>query len=120
MEASIPRAPDHRLTIDGAMEFRLLGPFEARHDGRPVEVGGRRQERCLLALLLLEAGRIVPIDRLVDLLWDGGAARCWTGSPTSRCGGGWTVPWSTCGWPPASCGPRRSSTSGGTIRWSPT
>ncbi|GAA4717330.1 BTAD domain-containing putative transcriptional regulator [Phytohabitans rumicis] len=53
------------------MEFRLLGPFEARHGGRTVEVGGRRQERCLLALLLLEAGRIVPIDRLVDLLWDG-------------------------------------------------
>jgi len=55
------------------MEFRLLGPFEARHHGRLVEVGGRRQERCLLAILLLEAGRIVPIDRLVDLLWNGEA-----------------------------------------------
>jgi DNA-binding SARP family transcriptional activator len=60
------------------MEFRLLGPFEAHHGGRTVEIGGRRQERCLLALLLLEAGRIVPIDRLADLLWDGdppGSAR---------------------------------------------
>lgn len=53
------------------MEFRLLGPFEARHAGEPVEVSLRRQERCLLAVLLLEAGRIVPIDRLADLLWDG-------------------------------------------------
>jgi SARP family transcriptional regulator, regulator of embCAB operon len=60
------------------MEFRLLGSFEANQDGRPVDVGSRRQERCLLAILLLDAGRIVPIDRIVDLLWDGdppGSAR---------------------------------------------
>jgi len=30
---------------------------------------GRRQERCLLGLLLLEAGRMVPAERLIDLLW---------------------------------------------------
>ncbi|MBT8225704.1 MAG: AfsR/SARP family transcriptional regulator, partial [Dactylosporangium sp.] len=53
------------------MEFRLLGPFEAYHDGVRVEVGSRRQERCLLAILLLETGKLVPIDRLVELLWDG-------------------------------------------------
>jgi DNA-binding SARP family transcriptional activator/predicted RNA-binding Zn ribbon-like protein len=52
------------------MEFRLLGPFEAHHDGEPVEVG-RRQERCILAILLLDAGRLVPTDRLIDLLWSG-------------------------------------------------
>jgi SARP family transcriptional regulator, regulator of embCAB operon len=76
-------AADHRLTIgkrgydnqavrppcDTVMEFCLLGPFEARHDGRTVEVGSRRQERCLLAILLLEAGRLVPTERLIDLLW---------------------------------------------------
>ncbi|WBB74127.1 BTAD domain-containing putative transcriptional regulator [Micromonospora sp. WMMD1128] len=53
------------------MEFRLLGPFEARHDDRPVELGSRRQERCLLGLLLLDAGAVVPTDRLIDLLWNG-------------------------------------------------
>ncbi|MEJ3749404.1 BTAD domain-containing putative transcriptional regulator [Actinomycetes bacterium KLBMP 9797] len=53
------------------MEFRLLGPFEASHDGRPVAVGRRRQERLLLAILLLDAGHTVTLDRLVDLLWDG-------------------------------------------------
>ncbi|MGH3664080.1 MAG: BTAD domain-containing putative transcriptional regulator [Micromonosporaceae bacterium] len=53
------------------MEFRLLGPFEARHNGQRIEVGSRRQERCLLAILLLEAGRIVPLSRITDLLWDG-------------------------------------------------
>jgi DNA-binding SARP family transcriptional activator len=53
------------------MDFRLLGPFEARHQGQPVEVGSRRQERCLLGVLLLDAGRVVPTDRLIDLLWNG-------------------------------------------------
>ncbi|WP_426404121.1 BTAD domain-containing putative transcriptional regulator [Streptomyces sp. R-07] len=53
------------------MDFTLLGPFEARHEGRRVRLGSRRQERCLLAVLLLEAGRPVPIDRLADLLWNG-------------------------------------------------
>ncbi|MFR9776658.1 BTAD domain-containing putative transcriptional regulator [Micromonospora sp. MS34] len=51
------------------MDFHLLGPFEARHDGRPVEVGSRRQERCLLGVLLLDPGRLVSTDRLIDLLW---------------------------------------------------
>ncbi|MCW3841642.1 ABATE domain-containing protein [Micromonospora yasonensis] len=53
------------------MDFRLLGPFEARHDGRLVEVGSRRQERCLLGVLLLDPGRLVSTDRLIDLLWHG-------------------------------------------------
>ncbi|MEU0395143.1 BTAD domain-containing putative transcriptional regulator [Streptomyces sp. NPDC006208] len=55
------------------MEFQLLGPFEARHDGQRVLVGSRRQERCLLSILLLHAGRVVTTARLIDLLWDGDA-----------------------------------------------
>ncbi|GAB4057530.1 BTAD domain-containing putative transcriptional regulator [Catellatospora paridis] len=55
------------------MEFRLLGPFEACHDGRLVEIASRRQERCLLALLLLDLGHLVTIDRLINLLWNGSA-----------------------------------------------
>ncbi|MFE6870233.1 BTAD domain-containing putative transcriptional regulator [Kitasatospora sp. NPDC057692] len=54
------------------MEFRLLGPFEADHRGEPVLAGTRRQERCLLAVLLLEDGRAVTTERLIDLLWHGG------------------------------------------------
>ncbi|MER5829829.1 BTAD domain-containing putative transcriptional regulator [Streptomyces sp. NPDC002130] len=53
------------------MEFQLLGPFAAHHEGRQVLVGSRRQERCLLAVLLLHAGSAVPTGRLIDLLWDG-------------------------------------------------
>src|SRR5262245_31645731 len=39
-------------------------------DGEPVELG-RRQERCLLGLLLIETGRAISSDRLAELLWDG-------------------------------------------------
>lgn len=51
------------------MDFRLLGPFEARVGGRSIAVGTRRQERVLLAALLLDAGRLVPVDRLISLIW---------------------------------------------------
>jgi DNA-binding SARP family transcriptional activator len=52
------------------LEFRILGPLEAVADGRPLELGGAKQ-RALLALLLLEGGRVVSTDRLLAALWDG-------------------------------------------------
>ena len=72
------------------MELRLVGPVDAALDGRPAPLGRRRERlllallallacwRCwlagvagLLALLALEPGRVVPVDRLIDLLWAG-------------------------------------------------
>jgi DNA-binding SARP family transcriptional activator len=51
------------------MWFSLLGPVEARDGaGRPLDLGSRRQ-RALLALLLLEADRVVSVDALVAGLW---------------------------------------------------
>ncbi|TDU87141.1 DNA-binding SARP family transcriptional activator [Kribbella voronezhensis] len=50
------------------MEFRLLGAVEVRDGGRPVGLP-RRQERLLLAVLLLRANEVLPVDELVDLLW---------------------------------------------------
>lgn len=48
--------------------FRVLGPTEAH--GRHGEVDlGAPQQRCVLTLLLLEAGRIVPLERLIDAVW---------------------------------------------------
>ncbi|MFI5585564.1 ATP-binding protein [Amycolatopsis sp. NPDC051758] len=48
------------------MQFAILGPVEAhRPDGTPVALGGP-QLRGLLALLALEAGRIVSAERLID------------------------------------------------------
>jgi DNA-binding SARP family transcriptional activator/tetratricopeptide (TPR) repeat protein len=52
------------------VEFRLLGEVEAVRDGRRLDLG-RRRERCLLGLLLLDVGKVIPVDRLLDLLWDG-------------------------------------------------
>src|SRR5205814_2094656 len=52
------------------VRFRVLGPVEIDRDGSVVALA-RRQERCLLGILLLEQGRLVPVERLCDLLWDG-------------------------------------------------
>jgi DNA-binding SARP family transcriptional activator len=51
------------------MEFRLLGPLEVLDEGRPLELGGAKQ-RALMALLLLNANRVVSRDRLIDALWE--------------------------------------------------
>jgi DNA-binding SARP family transcriptional activator len=52
------------------VEFAILGPLEARAEGRPIPLGGPKQ-RALLAILLLDAGRVVSLDQLVDALWAG-------------------------------------------------
>lgn len=50
------------------MDFRILGALEASADGAVANLGPPKQ-RALLAILLLHAGEIVPIDRLIDQLW---------------------------------------------------
>jgi len=50
------------------MEVLLLGPLEVRDQGRSLNVRGSRP-RALLALLALNAGRVMPADRLIELLW---------------------------------------------------
>ena len=50
------------------MKVRLLGPVSAEINGTEVGLGGRHQ-RAVFALLALSAGRVVPLDRLVDELW---------------------------------------------------
>ncbi|WP_327587452.1 winged helix-turn-helix domain-containing protein [Nonomuraea sp. NBC_00507] len=48
------------------MQFGILGPLSVRSpDGDAVAVGGARP-RALLAMLLLDAGRTVSIERLID------------------------------------------------------
>ena len=51
-----------------AAEFGVLGAVEARIGGAPVDLGHARQ-RAVLGVLLVEAGRPVPVDRLVERLW---------------------------------------------------
>jgi predicted ATPase/DNA-binding SARP family transcriptional activator len=50
------------------MEFGILGPLEVRDTSGPVRVPGAK-ERALLADLLVNAGRVVSADRLVEDLW---------------------------------------------------
>jgi DNA-binding SARP family transcriptional activator len=50
------------------LEFRILGPIEVRSNGEALSLGGPKQ-RALLALLLVDAGRAVSTDRLIDALW---------------------------------------------------
>lgn len=50
------------------MEFRILGPLEVDRGDGLLDIGGQRQE-IVLAMLLLEASRIVAVDRLVDGVW---------------------------------------------------
>jgi DNA-binding SARP family transcriptional activator len=47
-----------------AVEIALLGEVTAQVDGRAVDLGPARQ-RCVLAALAVDAGRLVPVDRLV-------------------------------------------------------
>jgi predicted ATPase/DNA-binding SARP family transcriptional activator len=53
-----------------SLKFRILGPLQVTRAGGDVPLGSRKQ-RTVLALLLLEAGRVVPADRLIDDLWQG-------------------------------------------------
>src|SRR6476469_2339907 len=59
-----------RLPSRAVLEFRLLGPLEVVGDGGPVRLGGPRQ-RATLAILLLSANRVVPVERLADELYAG-------------------------------------------------
>lgn len=49
-------------------QCRILGPLEVVVGDRPVALGGRRP-RALLAALLLDAGRVVPTERLAAAVW---------------------------------------------------
>src|SRR3954451_19885050 len=51
-----------------AMELQLLGPVVVTVDGCDVPLGPPKQ-RALLAMLALEADRVVPVERLIHGLW---------------------------------------------------
>ncbi|PSL52793.1 DNA-binding SARP family transcriptional activator [Saccharothrix carnea] len=54
------------------VRFRVLGPLEAVGERGPVDLKGPRH-RAVLARLLVANGRVVPVTRLIDDLWDGDA-----------------------------------------------
>ncbi len=50
------------------MGFHVLGPLEVTGSRSPVNLSAGRQQ-VVLAVLLLEANRLVPVHRLVDAVW---------------------------------------------------
>lgn len=49
--------------------FGVLGPLAVTVAGQPVRLGGLKP-RQVLAMLLLNAGRTVSVDRLIEALWE--------------------------------------------------
>ncbi|WP_158630428.1 AfsR/SARP family transcriptional regulator [Glycomyces terrestris] len=54
---------------EGDLTIGLLGPLTVQRDGAAVEVTAGRL-RCLLAILALTPGRVVPYHRLGEAIWD--------------------------------------------------
>jgi len=52
------------------VKFHVLGPLQVTCDGQPLAVGGART-RAVLAMLLVNANRVVSADRLAGELWPG-------------------------------------------------
>jgi DNA-binding SARP family transcriptional activator len=63
-----PTNPLRSGYVPSVLEFRLLGPLEVVDDEGPMRLGGPKQ-RAVLAILLLSANRVVPVERLVDDLY---------------------------------------------------
>lgn len=60
----------NRGTVALAVDFRILGPLNAYDGaGNAIELGGR-QQRLVLAMLLLHRNEIVSVDRLIDAVWE--------------------------------------------------
>src|SRR3712207_900154 len=53
------------------MRFGILGPLSVTADGRELAITAGR-DRVLLAMLLMQAGRVVPGDELIEALWPSG------------------------------------------------
>ena len=51
------------------MQFRILGPLQIVVGDRELRLGRSREQR-VLAALLLGANRVVPLERLIDTVWD--------------------------------------------------
>jgi len=50
------------------VEFRLLGPVEVWNGDRCLDAG-RPHQRAVLAALLVDADRVVPVETLIDRVW---------------------------------------------------
>ncbi|MBU2663440.1 tetratricopeptide repeat protein [Actinoplanes bogorensis] len=54
---------------ESGAQFRVLGPVEIRYGGRLLGPPVRPQQHLVLAALLVDAGRPVPVERLIERVW---------------------------------------------------
>jgi len=64
----------------GALQIRLMGPFEVLREGQSLTARGWRsqQARAIFKVLVARHGHVVTTDQLLDLFWpdeEPGAAR---------------------------------------------
>lgn len=52
------------------MDFRILGQLEVAQGRELINIGGPRQQ-TVLAMLLLEPDKVIPLTRLIDAMWNG-------------------------------------------------
>jgi DNA-binding SARP family transcriptional activator/tetratricopeptide (TPR) repeat protein len=64
-----PRPATAAAPAGGPVRVGILGPVTVRRGSEEIPVG-RSSRRVVLGMLALSAGVPVPIDRLVDLLWE--------------------------------------------------
>lgn len=55
--------------MEHGYEFRILGPVEIVNGGEAIPIRGPRQQ-TVMAVLTLEANHVVPVNTLIDALWD--------------------------------------------------
>ena len=58
------------LCIEVSMQLGVLGPLLIRNEGSVIEVPAA-MHRAVLAVLLVNANRVVSADELADIVWDG-------------------------------------------------
>src|SRR5690242_19656925 len=58
----------HHDQPGGVLQIQLLGPLRVSEAGHSLAIGGR-QQRAVLALLALNANRVVTVDELLAGIW---------------------------------------------------
>lgn len=68
---AVTEAPEDGAATDGRLDLRLLGSFEARHNGILLSMDhfARRRSLTLLKLLVTNYGKVLGRDELIEQLW---------------------------------------------------